>query len=394
MVQPMPSPHRWPLAFLAAFLGCGKASSPARDGGQDRIALGGEGDLANEGATGFDAPGDSSGRSATDTAGAGQPDATADVGVSDAVDVGDGASDADDPRCLEPGPGACVCDGFVMPNPAGAGLPNPARYELVGSDQVVDDVSGLAWERSPSAMKFTQASAVTHCLASTTGGESGWRLPTAVELVSIHDFTSEMGLATPFLVMSVPAGTFHQSWSSSHPGFAGSLDGLGVQFDSPYNEVFPSHADDPFPARCVRTGGAPPPRCYRAGARFALDSDDIATDHGTGLVWQRHTMAVDLTWSAARAACANASGSWRLPSVHELYTIVDHERVDPSLDPVVFPGTPLMTNNPGIPNTEFSTYWTSSPLAGDATKAWVVDFAAGYSAAAATTLAAHVRCVR
>jgi hypothetical protein len=186
------------------------------------------------------------------------------------------------------------------------------------------------------------------------------------ELVSIVDFTSRSGLAAPF-----PADTFGETWSSSDvlplpPKGPGT--GLGVAFTSQYNEVYPAHTDDTSPARCVRTGGAPPPLCYRAGARFVLDSDEQATDRATGFAWKRHVLPGQVDWSTAKASCAARGGGWRLPSVHELETIVDHTVFGPAIDAVTFPDTPVTNNHPEIPdhNAESSTFWTSSASAFDA----------------------------
>jgi hypothetical protein len=180
MIPRMAACAVWAVALIAA-MGCGKAS-PSRDGGVDSAsdvprdggAVGRSPDAATEGVAFVDAPtGSTDALAVADTrVDALTADAPGDSPRVDTADASDGI-DADDPRCGLPGSGACVCDGFVMPNPAGANLPNQARYELVGTDQVVDDVSGLVWERSPSVDHLTQPAAVTHCLAAITGGQGG-----------------------------------------------------------------------------------------------------------------------------------------------------------------------------------------------------------------------------
>jgi len=322
--------------------------------------------------------------------GSGHPDA-ADApadSVADVADASDGA-DADDPRCANlPGSSACVCDGFVMPNPAGANLPNPARYEAADGGVVVDDVSGLWWEAaaSPSGM-FTEPKAVEHCEALLLAGKSDWRVPSIFELASIVDVTSKTS-ATP-TAFDPPQPL--SSWSSTLE--ANNFTGLGVGFKATAAETFLVNSIDPMPVMCVRTGGAPPPRCYRAGARYALDSTDVTTDLATGLAWRRHNQPNRTDWNSAKTACASLGGGWRLPSVHELQTIVEHARAVPQIDPTAFPGTPFITGLPDI--VTISPFWTSSPDALDPTgQAWQVDFAGGYTDRVPVASLAWARCVR
>jgi hypothetical protein len=75
--------------------------------------------------------------------------------------------------------------GFVMPNPASTGLPNPASYTTNGDGTVTDNVTGLIWQGTVDSDPHTKAQAATYC-ANLSGA---WRLPTRVELVSLVDFT-------------------------------------------------------------------------------------------------------------------------------------------------------------------------------------------------------------
>jgi hypothetical protein len=259
-LAPPLSRHPSALTLLVACLACGKTTHGGHDAGAGAAAADAareaqppsdlEGDApSTEGGSPADVTGaaaDAAGEGARDT---GAADAGADA-TAEAADATDAADDADDPRCADaPGPGACLCDGFAMANPAGASLPNPARYEAVGADEVLDDVTGLVWERSPTVDHFTQADGVAHCLAATTGGHGPWRLPTAVELASIHDFTSKVGLASPF-----PADPFGEVWSSTLLTSVATETGFVVAFNSQYDEAALVHSTDHIPVRCVRTG--------------------------------------------------------------------------------------------------------------------------------------------
>ncbi len=115
---------------------------------------------------------------------------------------------------------------------------------------------------------------------------------------------------------------------------------------------------------------------------YVDNADGTITDSSTGLTWMRCTMGqtwsgsscsgarVGYTWDQARAL-TNAVGfagktDWRLPSIRELQTIVDRTLFLPSIDRIVFPGTP-------------SSYYWSGSAHGFPNFAWGVNFGNGYS---------------
>jgi uncharacterized protein DUF1566 len=299
-----------------------------------------------------------------------------DVGAAGGADAGSVCS-----------PPRCVCDGFVMPNAAGAGLPNGARYEAAAAGVVVDDVTGLAWEQTPTPndTAYAQADAVAHCAAQTTGGHDDWRLPTEVELVSILDEASPDN-PLPGTLMPGPVGSFWTSSPTAIPGM-----GLGVSFVASSATPITSDVHTKLSARCVRTGGTPRPLCY--ATRYALDSD-VATDQATGLAWRRRALPGATSWSDALAACPPLGAGWRLPTVKELETIVAHAAPAPLIDTAVFPdGQPIQISE-GTGQLEVSAFWTSSPLADNSQNAWTVDFRDGNWGSTPVSLLDRVRCVR
>lgn len=77
-----------------------------------------------------------------------------------------------------------------MPNPVAASLPNPADYSInTGQGIVVDNVTKLTWQRNAGSDAVSWDFAKTYCNGLDFAGYTDWRLPTAVELVSLVDFT-------------------------------------------------------------------------------------------------------------------------------------------------------------------------------------------------------------
>lgn len=84
-----------------------------------------------------------------------------------------------------------------MPNPATTGLPNPTDYNInTGQGTVIDNVTKLMWQRSISASSFTWGDAKIYCNGLNLAGFAGWRLPTAIELISLVDFTKPQNTST------------------------------------------------------------------------------------------------------------------------------------------------------------------------------------------------------
>ena len=114
-------------------------------------------------------------------------------------------------------------------------------------------------------------------------------------------------------------------------------------------------------------------------------------DMDTGLVWERSPALTTHTWSDARFQCtARETGNrkgWRLPSVHELASLVLPSVAPPS--PALPPGDPFL-------NVQSAPYWSATASAEfPATHAWLVDFGfSGFVNAIGKSITLNVWCVR
>ena len=98
-------------------------------------------------------------------------------------------------------------------------------------------------------------------------------------------------------------------------------------------------------------------------------------DKETGLVWEQSPQTTMHSWSAARIEClartvGNQKG-WRLPSVHELASLVDPTNPD---------GNPDLPSSHPFSNVQSATYWTATRVLrrpDPPNEEWVVDFEAG-----------------
>lgn len=115
--------------------------------------------------------------------------------------------------------------------------------------------------------------------------------------------------------------------------------------------------------------------------RYAITNDTVS-DTITGLTWQRFPALTQYTWADAQTACSTLAlggGTWRVPALKELLSIVDYQGSGTMIDPTAFPNTPQ------------AAFWSVTPISGHY---WLVEFAHGMTFNAQGTGVAHVRCVR
>jgi hypothetical protein len=74
-----------------------------------------------------------------------------------------------------------------------------AILESFKQEAVLDLRTQLIWERSPLDMEVTWATANSRCALKTVGEQTGWRLPTFIELMTLVEPMLEQPLAAPSL---------------------------------------------------------------------------------------------------------------------------------------------------------------------------------------------------
>lgn len=207
-------------------------------------------------------------------------------------------------------------------------------------------------------------------------GARDWRLPTLLELQSLVDYGRADGAAIDrrWFPHTAPQWV----WSSTRyatdtdASWAVFFDAAAFGGDGAGNHVFK------LAARLVRG-----PVADTRADRFVVDGAE-ATDTLTGLVWRRCPegqvfaadrctgVALARSWAQAltiaREEARRTGVAWRLPNAKELATLADRTRIDPALDPAVFPDTP---RGPW--------YWSSTPVAADPSLAYANEFSGGYT---------------
>lgn len=129
-----------------------------------------------------------------------------------------------------------------------------------------------------------------------------------------------------------------------------------------------------------------------AATRFVVLTDwasQAVLDRETGLVWERSPATTGHDWGNARFQCTSRTTGgrkgWRLPSVHELASLID-----PSVAP---PGPTLPAGHP-FTNVRSALYWSASSSTGNPAVAWLVGFNDGTAGTGGKVGSDRVWCVR
>jgi len=250
---------------------------------------------------------------------------------------------------------------------------NPPSYTDYGDGTVTDNVTSLMWQKEDDNTTRTWDDANTYCNDLTIASYSDWRLPSAMELMSIVDYGSYNPSIDTTYFSGMNASRY---WSSTTPAI-NSSNAYNVNF---YNGYVPSnYKSDDYYVCCVRGGD------YVTGD-FTDNGDGTVTDGNTGLMWQQGEGG-QKAWEDAITYCEGSSlagyTDWRLPNIKELRSIINDSIYDPAIDTNYFP------------DAHASYYWSSTTNTGSSSSAWFVSFYYGYvSNFYDKTIDYYVRCIR
>ena len=121
--------------------------------------------------------------------------------------------------------------------------------------------------------------------------------------------------------------------------------------------------------------------------RFIDNDDGTITDTTTRLMWTKETLACGpLEHTQAIKACKSLRLArrmdWRLPSIKELFSLVDHSKAFPAIDTAFFPDAHCLR------------YWASTLSRSNSLCGWVVDFKDGQAYITSLLHNCYVRAVR
>ncbi len=278
---------------------------------------------------------------------------------------------------------------WPMPNPVAAALPNPFSYTDKGNGTVLDNVTGLVWQKAVAmaSQAFSWADAPGYCSGLTLPAPAGlkWQVPTRIQLLSLVDYTTLAAMDGPFLGSGQPPGGKYtwtstpwvvsqnpakpqDAWMVNFGGGGGLTSNAAAQTDAEYVRCVAAPAVTPLPY----------PHYVQVAAGEVRDVE-------TGLIWVQASNTTLMSQANAIAYCKGLAlngHTWRLPSVNELSSLVDdnppYSKVSPAIDQCVFS------------DTSPTAYYMSSSIVG--TTPWALSYEDGYDFN--NQASGEVKCVR
>ncbi|MEF3191465.1 MAG: DUF1566 domain-containing protein [Campylobacterales bacterium] len=213
-----------------------------------------------------------------------------------------------------------------------------------------------SWAQTPLPGLFSYEEAKAACTARQA------RLPEASELYRLFDGT----IGTPTLF-----------WSATRSSEPGSQAALAVAWKA--GEIMPRPMSDRLSVLCTTLPPAKP-----LANRFKELPTGIA-DNMLHALWEKkspQTRRQRYTYQQATTYCQSLGTGWRLPTVAELYSLVDHTQFSPATDKNFFGDT--------IPRY----YWSATTAGEFSNEAFVVGFKIGSVAASSQENESFVRCIK
>ena len=242
---------------------------------------------------------------------------------------------------------------------------NPLSFTDNGNGTVTDNNTGLMWQKTDGG-EMTYEKAVSYADTLTLGGYTDWRMPTSIELFSLHVFDAN----NPALNTTMFTKTTAEYWWSSekqadNASYIWATNAGGGIGQHPKTETLSAGGTKYYNVRAVRS----PITTTFTVTHFSDNGDGTIKDNFTGLTWQKNSSTTPMTWETAltyaKSITLGGKSDWRLPNIKELQSLNDVSRVKPSINKTYFPN---------IVSTAF--YWSSTSQYKTPTVAW--DFNTDY----------------
>ncbi len=242
---------------------------------------------------------------------------------------------------------------------------NAPNYELRSADGIeiiVDHGTGLNWLRKPTAELLTWSEAIDYTDSLEAADFSDWRLPSKRELQGILSYgiaVSPLAKPQPGDDKTIPFTTNSMCvWTLTNRNFP-SQDAKAICLDD--NHATLSNKYEQKHVYAVRGAS----RASGMNNRLQQNENSTTLDLTTGLMWQKDESR-PANWEEALAYCEKLElagfNDWRLPTIKELSSLVDENRITPAIDTAYFPAA------------RSAPYWAGTTFTDHPGFAWYVHF--------------------
>ncbi|RME24782.1 MAG: DUF1566 domain-containing protein, partial [Candidatus Zixiibacteriota bacterium] len=246
----------------------------------------------------------------------------------------------------------------------------PISY-TVDARIVIDNNTGLVWQRADDGVQRDWAAAKNYCADLELAGLRGWRLPTVKELETLVNLDTFYPAADT-AIFDLELSPYHTSTTAAF-----SPDSVWtVHFER--GRVTPKLMTDLGLALCVNGASV----ADSTAGRFQGSGQATVIDSFTGLEWQQQSDNIGRSWQAGLSYCEQLTlaeyDDWRLPDRRELLSIVDFSNT----------ALPAQFSGPS------GYYVSSSSWAAARNYYWAIYFPSGLAYESPKIATSFVRCVR
>lgn len=199
---------------------------------------------------------------------------------------------------------------------------------------VIDHVSGLMWQ-DHEAVRYDFSGAEAYCSDLSLGGFTDWRLPNSKELWYLVDLTHEDPAIDPIFEF-VESDLYWSDHTNNlrHVNFENGYTGRSYYGDKESNYV-----------KCVRGESAYNSISFLRDAELEIVTDNLNNIMWTDITPQNPSSTLDddpdrVSFSEAQTYCDELSlggyTDWKLPTIEEFYSIVEHNRTNAPYQANVF----------------------------------------------------------
>ncbi|NOY09206.1 MAG: DUF1566 domain-containing protein [Spirochaetes bacterium] len=272
----------------------------------------------------------------------------------------------------------------------GVSWPDP-RFTDNSDGTITDNLTGLMWEKTPSATARIWTAALTYANGLALAGHDDWRLPNRKELRSLVNY-EESNPSTWLNGQGFSNVQGDSYWSSTTYRPSTGVAWLVILDKGTLG--FSGKNGTPYYVLAVRSGqvegdvnlpGTGQTTSYVTGddgelqtgvawpdPRFTDNGDGTITDNLTGLMWEKTPSATARIWTAALTYANGLTlagySDWHVPNATELESLINAGEADSA----------AWLNTQGFNNLQAAIYWSSTTYAPSATPiAWYVHMSNG-----------------
>jgi hypothetical protein len=215
----------------------------------------------------------------------------------------------------------------------GACAPKSFRNATIeGEEVVIDNNTGIMWQKYPSEEKYTFNNAVGYCADLEYAGYTDWRLPNPIELTSILEFGEKAPVDTDYFPAIAEYEDEYHAWRTDYYMWGAASNPTSKT--EAFNVYLPDNTKrtpnsgyfqktEEFHVRCVRGDAMK----NNLTTWTAENGEEVLVETESGLMLNPATIVSSTLWNDALDSCENYEYAgytdWRMANLYETFAFAD-----------------------------------------------------------------------